>query len=400
MKLRKRVLCLLLALLCCVSLLPTSMAEEPAEAEAQVEVLAEEPAAEEPAAEEPAAEEPAAEEPAAEEPAAEEPAAEEPAAEEAAAEEPAEEVTVVKELVNPESTVLPGNQTLMKGDLASQFVWDSTPIPSNGKIGYENPYLWYLDIKKNTYYGPSNWKITDASGNQISGAGTVTRITSDNTAIATAGISSTYGGAYVIPKTSGFVKITVETASYLTTYHCLVTFTDVPYSARNSWYFNAVYWAFNQGITTGLTKTTFGPNKACNRGQVVTFLYRGDGSPTVPAYYTVPFTDVKQSDFFYTPVRWAYNNGYTTGTSVYRFTPGGTCTREQFITFLWRIAGSPSAGTNSGFYDVPTNKYYSQAVTWAVNNGVTTGVSTYYFGTGEPVSRASVVVFLHRLLTS
>lgn len=134
-------------------------------------------------------------------------------------------------------------------------------------------------------------------------------------------------------------------------------FTDV--SFRN-YYYNAVKWAVDKGITSGTSRYTFSPDVACTRAQVVTFLWRAAGSPA-PMLNKNPFTDVHTSDYYYDAVLWAVQNGITTGTSATTFSPDATVTRAQVVTFLWRANGQPAAG-NSGFVDVSSNAYYAKAV--------------------------------------
>ena len=170
-------------------------------------------------------------------------------------------------------------------------------------------------------------------------------------------------------------------------------FTDVP---EGSFYIDPVLWAVENGVTTGASDTTFNPTGTCKRAQVVTFLWRAAGSPE-PTSTNNPFTDVKESDYFYKAVLWAVEKGITTGTSATTFNPTGTCKRAQVVTFLWRSAGSPDAtATGNLFPDVERTAYYGKAVLWAVENGITNGMSDGTFGVSENCSRAQVVTFLYR----
>lgn len=168
-------------------------------------------------------------------------------------------------------------------------------------------------------------------------------------------------------------------------------FTDV--SFRN-YYYNAVKWAVDKGITTGTGRNTFSPDAACTRAQVVTFLWRAAGSPA-PMQNENPFTDVHTSDYYYDAVLWAVQNGITNGTSAKTFSPDATVTRAQVVTFLWRANDQPAAG-NSGFLDVSSNAYYARAVDWAFANGITTGVDYGAFGPDTACTRAQIVTFLYR----
>lgn len=161
-------------------------------------------------------------------------------------------------------------------------------------------------------------------------------------------------------------------------------FTDVPV---NAYYHDAVLWALDQNITTGMTDTTFGPTATCTRGQVATFLWRAKGCPE-PKTTENPFTDVKKSDYYYQAILWAYENGITTGTSETAFTPSGTCTSAQVVTFLWRANGKPAA-EHTG------TEYYAEAVAWANANGLLEGTATP-FTPSAPSPRADIVTYLYR----
>ena len=171
-------------------------------------------------------------------------------------------------------------------------------------------------------------------------------------------------------------------------------FTDV--SDPGAYYYKPVYWAAANGITTGTSDTTFSPNASCTRGQIVTFLWRAYGSPA-PTLTTNPFRDVKAGAYYYEAVLWAVEKGITTGTSATTFSPNGACTRKQIVTFLWRAAGSPAPTSNSNpFRDVKTSDYFYDAVLWAVENSVTTGTSATAFSPNAVCSRGQCVTFLWR----
>jgi hypothetical protein len=169
-------------------------------------------------------------------------------------------------------------------------------------------------------------------------------------------------------------------------------FEDVPAGA---FYFDPVEWAVEKGITTGATATTFNPNGNCQRAQVVTFLWRAAGSPE-PTKNENPFTDVKESDFYYKAVLWAVEKGITNGLTADTFGPFALCNRAQVVTFLWRAMGSPASTAEVSFTDVQPGQFYSTAVAWAVENGITNGISATEFGVGGICNRAQVVTFLYR----
>ncbi|MBR2831456.1 MAG: S-layer homology domain-containing protein [Oscillospiraceae bacterium] len=172
-------------------------------------------------------------------------------------------------------------------------------------------------------------------------------------------------------------------------------FTDVP---AGTWYTDAVLWAVANGITNGTSDTTFSPGKGCTRGQVATFLWRANGSAE-PKKAGNPFTDVKSGEYYYKPVLWAVEKGVTNGLSASTFGPGNTCTRGQVVTFLWRAAGSPEPRSKTNpFADVKTTDYFYKAVLWAVENGITNGTSDTTFSPGNTCTRAHVVTFLYRAM--
>lgn len=163
-------------------------------------------------------------------------------------------------------------------------------------------------------------------------------------------------------------------------------------------YYDAVMWAANEDITGGTSANTFSPDVNCSRGQVVTFLHRMIGSPE-PAAITLPFADVKTSDYFYKPAKWAYGSKITGGTSDTTFSPDVTCTRGQVVTFLWRTAGQPEAKSNKcNFTDVKSDSYYYKAVLWAVEQGITGGTSATTFSPEDSCTRGQVVTFLYRFI--
>ena len=169
------------------------------------------------------------------------------------------------------------------------------------------------------------------------------------------------------------------------------TFVDVP---ENAYYAPAVDWAVEKGVTDGTSATTFSPDAVCTRAQIVTFLYRAAGSPAVKSTVN-PFTDVTASDYYYNAVLWAVENGITTGTSETTFSPNESCTRAQCVTFLYRAVGS-AATAKASFTDVSADAYYAPAVDWAVEKGMTTGTSATTFSPDAACTRAQIVTFLYR----
>ena len=172
-------------------------------------------------------------------------------------------------------------------------------------------------------------------------------------------------------------------------------FTDVP---ADAYYYDAVLWAVGQGITVGVDDTHFAPDAACTRAQAVTFLWRDQGSPK-PASRTMPFTDVAAGTYYYDAVLWAVENGITFGTGDTTFSPNAECTRAQSVTFLWRDQGCPKpASLTMPFSDVAADAYYYDAVLWAAENGITKGTSDTTFSPDSDCTRAQIVTFLYRCL--
>ena len=167
-------------------------------------------------------------------------------------------------------------------------------------------------------------------------------------------------------------------------------FSDVSTSA---YYYEAVKWAQEKGITGGIGNGLFGPNQPCTRAQIVTFLWRAAGSPEPKAMSS--FADVSTDAYYAKAVAWAVENGITTGTGDGKFSPGATCTRAQSVTFLFRAIGK-LVDSKAEFSDVLTDSYYANAVAWAVENGVTNGIGNGLFGPDNSCTRAQIVTFLYR----
>ena len=169
-------------------------------------------------------------------------------------------------------------------------------------------------------------------------------------------------------------------------------FTDV---AADAYYYDAVLWAYYSNITAGITETTFGPDANCTRAQVVTFLWRAAGEPKAEIS-ECDFTDVDKDGYYYNAMLWALEEGITTGMSETEFAPNATVTRGQVVTFLYRAAGEPVVNGEMAFTDVEAADYYYNAVLWAVEKGVTTGVTTTEFAPKDECTRGQIVTFLYR----
>lgn len=172
-------------------------------------------------------------------------------------------------------------------------------------------------------------------------------------------------------------------------------FTDV---SQTSYYFTPVLWAVKSEVTNGMTPTLFAPLDNCTRGQIVTFLWRAMGSP-VPLSQENPFTDVAGDAYYAQAVLWAVEHGITNGTSDTTFSPDQPCTRAQAVTFLWRAANAPAPlSQDNPFTDVAEDVYYTQAVLWAVEHGITNGTSNTTFSPNDICSRGHIVTFLYRYM--
>ena len=168
-------------------------------------------------------------------------------------------------------------------------------------------------------------------------------------------------------------------------------FSDVP---QGAYYEDAVDWAVENNITAGTSGMEFSPDKTCTRAQAVTFLWRANSQPS--AAESNPFADVAAGSYYADAVQWAVANGITSGTSATAFDPDAPVTRAQVVTFLYRNAGSPSVCGSAPFADVPTDAYYRDAVRWAVMQGITAGTSATAFSPDESCTRAQIVTFLYR----
>lgn len=193
-------------------------------------------------------------------------------------------------------------------------------------------------------------------------------------------------GQYTFTMPSGKVEVAAEFVKEVE----VSPFADV---ATDAYYYDAVKWAVNKGITNGVSETLFGPDQACTRAQIVTFLWRAAGSPEPKSGSS--FADVATDAYYAKAVAWAVENGITKGTSETTFHPDETCTRAQGVTFLYRALGKVAAA-QAGFTDVAADSYYADAVNWAAENGVTKGISETLFGPDGSCTRAQIVTFLYR----
>ena len=255
----------------------------------------------------------------------------------------------------------------------------SVTTPKNGKVSVDpsnaaKGAAVTVTVTPDSGYEMDKLTVTDASGKTISttdkGNGKFT-FTMPNGKVS---VSATFKQTTVTPPSTGFV--------------------DVPASA---YYADAVKWAVEKGITTGTSATTFSPETSCTRAQMVTFLWRAAGSPA-PKATTTAFTDLDKSAYYYDAVLWAVEQGITTGTSATTFSPHATVTRGPTVTFLYRFAGQPAVSGSSSFTDVNSSDYYAAAVQWAKEQGITSGTSDTTFSPTSDCTRGQIVTFLYRQL--
>ena len=196
------------------------------------------------------------------------------------------------------------------------------------------------------------------------------------------------GEKYTFKMPSG--KVTV-TATFMEDNTMLNYFVDVN---AQDYFYDAVLWAAENGVTYGVDDIHFAPNEPCTRAQIVSFLWRAAGSPEPKSLNS--FTDVAADSYYAKAVAWAVEKGITYGTGDGKFSPNATCTRAQAVTFLYRAAGSPAVSGYAEFDDVMTDAYYARAVAWATEQGVTEGVGSHRFAPDNTCTRGQIVTFLWR----
>ena len=225
-----------------------------------------------------------------------------------------------------------------------------------------------VTVKADNGYELDKLTITDANGNELK-------------------LTDKGDGKYtfVMPKSKVTVTATFAPADENT------IFDDID---KDAYYYDAIKWAVANGVTNGMSTTEFVPDGPCTRGQIVTFLWRAAGKPA-PTTTNNPFVDVNEKDYYYEAVLWAVENGITNGMSETEFMPELTCTRAHGVTFLYRAMGK-AVDAKAEFSDVPADAYYAQAVAWAAANGVTNGVSEELFAPDNACTRVQIVTFLYR----
>ena len=225
-----------------------------------------------------------------------------------------------------------------------------------------------VTVKPDSGYVLETLTVTDKNGNELT-------------------LKDKGDGKYTFTMPAGKVEVK---ATFMEDNSMLNFFYDVP---NNAYFYEAVKWAVENGITTGVGNDLFAPEQPCTRAQIVTFLWRAAGSPEPKAMSS--FADVSTDAYYAKAVAWAVENGITTGTGDGKFSPDATCTRAQSVTFLFRAIGK-LVDSKAEFSDVLTDSYYANAVAWAVENGVTNGIGNGLFGPDNSCTRAQIVTFLFR----
>lgn len=242
-----------------------------------------------------------------------------------------------------------------------------TVTPKSGEQGRKIT----VTVKENEGYELHQLTVTDGNGAEVA-------------------VTKVEPGKYTFTMPASKVTVTAVFARHTAT----EGFQDVP---ENAYYSEAVEWAVKNGITSGTTDTTFRPDASCTRAQAVTFLWRAAGSPD-PKNTEMPFRDVAQGSYYYNAVLWAMEQGITAGMTDTTFAPDATCTRGQIVTFLYRSQGAQDQDRmeQNPFTDVGRDSYYGEAVLWAVANHVTAGTSATTFSPDADCTRAQIVSFLYR----
>ena len=299
--------------------------------------------------------------------------------------------------VLPDSTRVEANTT---------YKWHFTPTDTN-----YTTLTGEIELYRKSSSGGGGWyysyytiKATAGAGGSISPSGNVSvREGRDQTFTITPDKGYAVANVKIDGKSIGAVKsYTFENVRRTHTIEVIFmkangnpqtgVFVDV---ATGSYYEDAVDWAVENGITTGVSANRFDPNGVCTRAQAVTFLWRAAGSPA-PRSRTMPFTDVPAGNYYYDAVLWAVENGITKGTSDTTFSPNMTCTRAQIVAFLWRSEKAPAAGSRNPFADVKSSAYYADAVLWALREDITKGTTSTTFSPDADCTRAQIVTFLWR----
>ena len=295
------------------------------------------------------------------------------------------------------TTSLPGGGLTIFQGTTAYAVWEDIPA-STGGGGGGGRTSYSVSTGKTGNTGNGTLSLSDTTARRGDTV-TITVKPDKGYTLETITVTDSRGSALTLTdKGSGKFAFTMPSgsvtvnATFMEDNSILNFFVDVPASA---YYYDAVKWAAEQGITSGTDENHFSPDASCTRAQIVTFLWRAAGSPVVN--YILPFEDVAESSYYAEAVRWAASQGIVSGVSPTRFGPDLPCTRAQAMTFLYGAMGSPAVTGGSGFLDVDSGAYYAGPVAWAVKNHITSGTGNGLFGTEDPCTRAQIVTFLFGL---
>ncbi len=278
---------------------------------------------------------------------------------------------------------------------------NSYSITYGGSISYFQPELyseWYASLTDEVsdsvaFIAALASADADTSGSS-SGSGSASSSTHSGSSSSGTATTTTTTVTDVTDTAFNTTPIEVTTEAVMTEEEAAAAVAAMTDVEADAYYADAIAWALEYGITTGTSDSTFDPSAECTRAQIVTFLYRMAGSPTIEGGTNI-FADVDSDAYYYDAILWAIENGITNGTSSTTFDPDAVCTRAQIATFLHRFAGQPEADDH-GFVDVDSDDYYNSAVAWAYENGITTGTSDSTFSPADDCTRAQVVTFLYR----
>lgn len=208
-------------------------------------------------------------------------------------------------------------------------------------------------------------------------------------------VTTPYGEEKVLHEVEADGSMYIYIGEWTLEAESVVEFVDVP---EGEWYTDAVRWAVKNGVTTGVDETHFAPDEGCTRAQAVTFLWRAAGKPE-PTVTECAFEDVDVTQYYYKAVLWAVENGITNGTDATHFEPDTVCTRAHIVTFLYRtLKGTVGEAATNPFEDVPVGEWYTDAVLWAAENGVTTGTDATHFEPESTCIRSQIVTFIYRAM--
>ncbi len=296
-----------------------------------------------------------------------------------------------------DTTAVPGGELTILRVTTAYAVWEDIPA-STGGVGGGGRTSYSVSTGKTGKTGNGTLSLSDTTARR--GDTVIITVKPDKGyTLETLTVTDSRGSALTLTdKGDGKFAFTMPSgsvtvnATFMEDNSILNFFVDVPASA---YYYDAVKWAAEQGITGGTDENHFSPDASCTRAQIVTFLWQAAGSPVVN--YILPSEDVAESSYYAEAVRWAASQGIVSGISPTRFGPDLPCTRAQAMTFLYGAMGSPAVTGGSGFLDVDSGAYYAGPVAWAVKNHITSGTGNGLFGTEDPCTRAQIVTFLFGL---